>query len=201
MKKTLSLCLAFLLALALLPVSAEQLDHPAAGTAPELTVEISQTVTENPFAESYNKEFASPLPQMEQEYYANIDTYIHFKNAPAPFLYVNFPNTYVYVNGVFLMGNYLIHANLINTEDLLNRFNLLYAEMRKRGLVAEGVEAALVENLVDASRLAKTSNNPLESLDNTTLYNNTLFNIFLLEQKEFLNAEQAAALLGFLKRN
>lgn len=200
MKKLLSLSLALVLALSLLSVVAEELDHPAAGTVPELTLEISKEVSENPFAESYNKDYQSPLAQEEKEYYANVDTFIHFKSAPAPLLYANFATSYVYVNDMFVMNNYLIHENLISTEDLLNRFNLLYAEMSKRGLVAEGVDAALVENLVDASRLAETSNNPLEALDNTTLYNNTLFSVFLLEQKEFLSAEQAAALLGFLNR-
>lgn len=193
MKKLLSLILALVLSLSILSVMAED-------TVPELTLEISKEVAENPFAESYNKDYQSPLKQEEKEYYANIDTFLHFKSAPAPLLYLSFATNYAYVNDMFVMGNYLIHENSISLEDLLNRFNLLYAEMSKRGLVAKGVDAALVENLVDAKRLSNAAS-PLESLDNTTLYNNTLFTVFLLEQKEFLTAEQAAALLGYLKRN
>lgn len=200
MKKLLSLALALMLIAGVFAVYAESVDHPRSAELPTLTVEESKAVTDNPFLAHYAKDYKSSLARPEQDYYENIDTYLQFKNAPAPYLYSTLGSMFEFVAGKFVMGSYLLSLDLISIEDLLNRFNLLYAEMGRRELLLEGIDAVLPENLVDAARLAEADGNPLEALDNTTVFNNLQFTLRLLQEKQFVTEEQAAAILKLLKR-
>ncbi len=199
MKKIISLLLVLVLCASLAASFAEEA-HPSEGDIPVLTVEESAAVTENPFAAAYNANYESTLPKTEGEHYKNIDTFLNFKSAPAPYLYQSLQSTFNFFANKFIIGNYIINEKLIDANDLLNRFNLFYAEMGRREMLLEGIDAVLPENLVDAARLSETESNPLDAQDNTTVFNNLQFTLLLLENAEVVNNEQALAILEHMKR-
>lgn len=201
MKKLLSLALVCLLTISICTAYADNDLHPMHGKLPYLDIKETQSITDNPYAGLYNTAYQSNIKFHEKasEFYANIDVLLTFENQNLAFVYDALDNQFVFEEDFFVKDEKLMSEDLFALEDLLNHFNLLYAELQNRGLVAEGIQVALPKNLVDADRLASGDTGPLSKMDDTTLYNNFVFTLYLLDEKDFIEDDTARAMLGHIQ--
>lgn len=204
MKRLLSLALALMLALSLISAHADNDRHPKEGMLPLLTVAESKAITDNPYAALYDKSYKSTINYRERasEFYANIDVLLQLSAQSSALVYDAIDDQFEFEEDLFVKDGKLLAEDWFALEDLLNRFNLLLAEAARRGMVSPDINRVLPPNLMDPNRIIGTAvaadSNPLGKIDSTTLYNNLALTLYLIEEKDFIEDEQARALLQYI---